>query len=203
MTIRYAYIARHGDADAFGDLTDAGREQVGLLGERLEHIPLDVIWHSPLPRAVDSAHEIARHRRSRTSVIESEELVDNVPYVPAPSETPPSWIPFFDGWDTGDATSGGEVAEAMIERFATTPDSAKSPNNTHELLITHAYPIAWFVRHALGAPPVRWLGIDSANTALTVIEYRTGLPPSLVMFNDMSHLPKQLQWTGFPVSIRP
>ncbi|QII07721.1 histidine phosphatase family protein [Rhodococcoides fascians A25f] len=203
MTTRYVYLARHGDADAFGRLTDVGREQAGLLGERLGHIPLDVVWHSPLPRAVDTAHEIVRHRRSHTPVIESDELIDNVPYVPTPNETPPSWIPFFDGWDADDALSGADTADHMIRRFAATPDSAEPRNDTHELLVTHAYPIAWFIRHALDAPRVRWLGIDSANTALTVIEYRTGLPPSVVMFNDMSHLPRQLQWTGFPTSIRP
>lgn len=203
MTTRYVYLARHGDADAFGRLTDVGREQAGLLGERLRHIPLDVLWHSPLPRAADTAHEIVRRRRSLIPVIESDELVDNVPYVPAPNETPAAWIPFFDGWKSDDASRGADTAEDMIRRFASTPDSAESRKDTHELLVTHAYPIAWFIRHALGAPPVRWLGIDSANTALTVIEYRTGLPPSVVMFNDMGHLPKRLQWSGFPSSIRP
>lgn len=43
--------------------------------------------------------------------------------------------------------------------------------------------IAWLVRHALDAPPARWLGLKSATTGLTVIEYRNGLPPTLVMFN--------------------
>lgn len=203
MTIRYVYIARHGDADAFGQLTDTGREQASLLGGRLEHIPLDVVWHSPLPRAAETAHEIARHRRSHTPVTEARELIDNVPYVPARNETPPSWIPFFDGWDADDAASGAEKAHNMITRFATTPDPADQASDTHELLITHAYPIAWFIRDALDAPPVRWLGLNSANTALTVIEYRPGLPPSIVIFNDMSHLPNRLQWTGFPKSVRP
>ena len=59
------------------------------------------------------------------------------------------------------------------------------------------------MRDALDAPPTRWLGLNSANTALTVIEYRAGLPPTIVMFNDMSHLPTDLRWTGFPQAIRP
>lgn len=40
--------------------------------------------------------------------------------------------------------------------------------------------------------------LNSANAALTVIEYRPGLPPGITMFNDMSHLPVELRWTGFP-----
>jgi probable phosphoglycerate mutase len=47
------------------------------------------------------------------------------------------------------------------------------------------------------------LGLESANTALTVIDYRPGLPPTLVMFNDMTHLPPVLRWSGFPEAARP
>jgi len=44
---------------------------------------------------------------------------------------------------------------------------------------------------------------SSASTALTLIEHRDGLPPTIVMFNDMSHLPNELRWTGFPTRARP
>ena len=50
---------------------------------------------------------------------------------------------------------------------------------------------------------MRWLGLSSANAALTVIEYRPSVPPSIVIFNDMSHLRRDLQWTGFPETLRP
>ncbi|MEU1735147.1 histidine phosphatase family protein [Streptosporangium sp. NPDC020145] len=203
MTTRHLYLVRHGAADAFGELTDTGRRQVGLLGERLAGVPVDVVWHSPLPRAVASARELAR-RLPGVPVIEAAELVDHVPYVPTAAETPPSWAGFFDGYDDAEAASGQSLAEALVARFAkVTGSAARAPRSTHEVLVTHAYPIAWLVRHALDAPPSRWLGLNSANTALTVIEYRDGLPPTIVMFNDMSHLPPDLRWTGFPEGVRP
>lgn len=197
MTTRHLYLARHGAANAFGELTDVGRRQSGLLGERLAGIPVDAVWHSPLPRAAASAHELARHLRN-PPVAEAAELVDHVPYVPSAAETPPSWTGFFDGYDEAEAASGHKLAEALVARFTREPETT-----THEVLVTHAYPIAWLVRHALDAPPYRWLGLNSANTALTVIEYRTALPPTIVMFNDMSHLPADLRWTGFPDAVRP
>lgn len=212
MATRYLYLARHGAADAFGALTAIGHQQAGLLGERLAGVPIDAVWHSPLPRAVASAHELARHLPN-VPVAEAAELIDHVPYVPSTAETPPSWVGFFDGYDDAEAASGHRLAEALVARFAKVPETTttKVPEtgtkgtqpDTHEVLVTHAYPIAWLVRHALDAPPSRWLGLNSANTALTVIEYRTGLPPTIVMFNDMSHLPAGLRWTGFPESIRP
>nr|WP_203453779.1 histidine phosphatase family protein [Jiangella aurantiaca] len=90
------------------------------------------------------------------------------------------WAGFFDGF------------------AALAPDG-----DTHEVLVTHAYPIAGLVRHVLDAPPARWLGLGSANTGLTVIEYRTGLPDALVIFNDLRHLPHELRWTGFRRTVRP
>ncbi|SDI10619.1 probable phosphoglycerate mutase [Sinosporangium album] len=201
MATRHLYLARHGAADAFGELTDVGRRQAGLLGERLAGIPVDAVWHSPLPRAGASAHELARHLPD-PPVAKAVELVDHVPYVPPAAETPRSWAGFFDGYDETEAASGHRLAQALVARFAKViPDP--TAKDTHEVLVTHAYPIAWLVRHALDAPPSRWLGLNSANAALTVIEYRNGLPPTLVMFNDMSHLPADLCWTGFPDHVRP
>ncbi|NRQ37759.1 histidine phosphatase family protein [Nonomuraea sp. NN258] len=195
MTTRHLYLARHGVADAFGELTEPGRRQMDLFGERLAGLPIDAVWHSPLPRAAASARILGRHLPG-ASVAEAAELVDHVPYVPAPAETPASWAGFFDGYDDAEAAEGHRLAEALVARFAKVPEPGAA--DVHEVLLTHAYPIAWLVRHAMDAPRSRWLGLNSGNTALTVIEYRTGLPPTIVMFNDMSHLPPELRWTGFP-----
>src|SRR6478735_5144846 len=105
MTTRHLYLARHGAANAFGELTGIGHRQASLLGERLAGVPVDAVWHSPLPRAVASAHELARHLPG-VPVTEAAELVDHVPYVPSAAETPPSWAGFFDGYDDAEAASG-------------------------------------------------------------------------------------------------
>ncbi|MEV0612868.1 histidine phosphatase family protein [Nonomuraea sp. NPDC050404] len=201
MTTRHLYLVRHGAADAFGNLTDVGRRQAALLGERLARLPIDAVWHSALPRAVASAHELARHLPANPPVTEAAELIDHVPYVPPAAEMPKPWAGFFDGYDDAEAASGRKLAEALVARFAQSPDPTAA--DTHEVLVTHAFQVAWLVRHALDAPPSRWLGMNSGNTALTVIDYRIGLPPTLVMFNDMSHLPADLRWTGFPDGTRP
>lgn len=200
MAARHLYLARHGAADAFGELTDVGRRQSRLLGERLAHVPVDAVWHSPLPRAAACARELARSLPG-VPVAAAAELVDHVPYVPDRAEMPRPWAGFFDGYDDEEAASGRRTADALVARFATAPDPGA--RGTHEVLVTHAYPIAWLVRQALDAPLSRWLGLECANAALTVIEYRPGLPPTLVMFNEMSHLPADLRWTGFPGCARP
>lgn len=48
------------------------------------------------------------------------------------------------------------------------------------------------------APKWRWLGLNHGNAALTVIRYTPGRPASVLVSNDMRHLPAELRWTGFP-----
>ncbi|NIH86755.1 histidine phosphatase family protein [Amycolatopsis granulosa] len=195
MATRHLYVVRHGAADPFGELTEVGRRQSELLGERLAALPVDAVWHSPLARAVNSARIIGAQLPG-VPVREAAELVDHVPYVPA--EPPPAWAGFFDGYDPAEAASGARLAEALIARFARPAET-----ETHEVLVTHAYQVAWLVRHALDAPLVRWLGLSCGNTALTAIEYRDGVTPAVLLFNDMGHLPPELRWTGFGPGPRP
>lgn len=195
MATRHLYVVRHGAADAFGELADVGQRQSELLGERLAGLPVDAVWHSPLPQAVRSARIVGGYLPG-VAVREAAELVDHVPYVP--DEIPPAWVGFFDGYDAEEVASGARIAEALVGRFARPADT-----ETHEVLVTHACSVAWLVRHALDAPPVRWLGLSCGNTALTAIEYRDGVAPTMLSYNDMSHLPPALRWTGFGPGARP
>ena len=63
----------------------------------------------------------------------------------------------------------------------------------HDLLITHNFVIAWLVREALGAPDWRWLSINQANCGLTVLTQKTGRPWSLLVHNDLAHLPFEMR----------
>ncbi|MFC7304342.1 histidine phosphatase family protein [Streptomyces monticola] len=203
MATRHLYVVRHGDADPFGELTDVGHRQAELLAKRLALLPVDAVWHSPLPRAARTARIIGE-QLADVPVREAAELVDHIPYVPA--EMPPAWAGFFDGFDADEAAAGARLADALTDRFARPADGGTGTGagaGTHEVLVTHAYQVAWLMRHALEAPPTRWLGLHTANTALTAIQYRDGLPPTVLAYNDMAHLPADLRWTGFGPGLRP
>lgn len=162
MAARTLYLVRHGAADAWGQLTDEGREQSRLVGRRLSRMPIDVVWHSPLARAVESAQIIAA-QMPRVLLDEAAELVDHVPFVPDSEDLSPSWTGFFDGYDRAEAEAGRRSADELAARFGTPNIRASRP--THEVAVTHAYPIAWMVRDALGAPPARWMSLGGvANT---------------------------------------
>lgn len=185
MTRRTLYLARHGEADALGVLTERGREQCRRLGRRLAQSPIDVVWHSPLPRAVDSAAVIARSL-PRVLVDEAPELIDHIPHVPDLAGMTPTWAAFFDGFGAEEATAGERIARSLTERFARAHGAEARPTN--EVLITHAYSVAWMVRDALAAPPESWRSLAGmANAALTVIEYDDG-PPLVHFVGERSHL---------------
>lgn len=195
MATRHLYVVRHGAADPFGELTEVGRRQGELLAKRLARLPVDAVWHSPLSRAAKTAEIIGGHLTG-VPVGEAMELVDNVPHVPA--DPPPAWRGLFDGYDPAEAAEGVRIAAALTERFARPAEV-----ETHEVLVTHAYPVAWLVRDALDAPPARWLGLSCGNTALTAIDHYDGGAPAVLVYNDMGHLPEDLRWTGFGPGPRP
>ena len=189
--MRTLYLARHGEAD--GDLTDAGRRQATLLGERLAGQPVTALHHSPLPRARQTA-ELVAASLGDVPVHETELLADYPPYLPLASELPWAFasaaLAHLADY-TVDARSGGPtLASRALAEFATA-------ETRQDVLITHSQLVCWFVRAALGAPEWRWLGINAANAGLTVIQYREYWPPSVITFNDQSHLPLELRWTGF------
>ena len=118
-------------------------------------------------------------------------LFDCIPSGPAP-ETPKVYDPFF-----------GSVTEAEIEAGSAQMADAAAEflrshrEDRHDLLITHNFVIAWLVREALGAPDWRWLSINQANCGLTVLTQKSGRPWSLLVHNDLAHLPPEMR-TGLP-----
>lgn len=193
---RVLYLVRHGEAHyPDGKLTETGRRQADLLGARLAGERLTAIHHSPAPRATQTAQLIGAHLPG--ALVQPSELVgDNVPYVPTKDELAADFAPaalaFIDQFDEASRTHGPALSRAALARFA-----GPTGGDVHELVVTHSQIVAWFVRAALHAPDWRWLGLNAANAALTIIRYRPGRPADLVEFNDQAHLPAELRWTGF------
>jgi probable phosphoglycerate mutase len=192
--VRTLYLARHGEAD--GDLTAGGRRQATLLGRRLVGKGITVVHHSPLPRAVRTAGLVVAELGD-VPVRQSDLLADYVPHVPEPGDLPPVFAPIAErhlaDYTDEERRDGPGLATRALAEFATPAD-----DDRRELIVAHSQIVCWFVRDALAMPRWRWLGINAANAGLTVIEYRPGCPASVVMFNDLSHLPPELRWTGFP-----
>lgn len=200
---RYLYLARHGEAlpDESG-LSDTGRQQAILLGERLRARPITAVHHGPLPRAQQTAQLVAA-QLDGVSLACSPAAGDYVPYIPERHELPTGgaevFLRFLEPVTAEEAAEGRELAEKAREQFV---GPVAGDTDRHELVVTHNFLVAWLVRQALDAPAWRWLGLNFGHAALTVIRYAPGFPPTLLTYNDMSHLPPELRWTGFPAELQ-
>jgi Histidine phosphatase superfamily (branch 1) len=60
LMTHFLYLVRHGEAGPHdGPLSEAGKEQARLTGQRLSEVPFSAIYHGPLPRAAETAGLIA------------------------------------------------------------------------------------------------------------------------------------------------
>jgi len=194
---RYLYLVRHGEADDDDALTGAGRLQASAAGERLRYTRFSAIRHSPMQRAEETADLIADFLPG-VPVGASGLLGDYLPPVSGPPDLPPPYAGLLGSYTPEERSEGAELASAAIQRYA-----RPGGQDDSELIVTHNFLIGWFVRHALDAPDWRWMGLNQCNGGITVILYRTGMPASLVSYNDIGHLPPALRWTGFPAEIVP
>ncbi|OCG73858.1 histidine phosphatase family protein [Microbacterium sediminis] len=192
----YIYLVRHGEQqDAEhgvedGPLSSRGRRQARALADRLSGIPFDAVWHSPLQRTSETARLIAE-RMPAVEPLPHALLFDCVP-TGLTDETPAAYEPFF-GAVTQEQIEAGraQMADAMGEFLV------RKQDEVHELLITHNFVIAWFVREVLDAPEWRWMTLNQAHGGLSVIAQKPGRPWTLVTHNDVAHLPVELR-TGLP-----
>ena len=153
-------------------------------------MPFSGAWHSPLQRAAKTA-ELITKRLPALHCEASPLLFDCIPSGRAP-ETPSAYDPFFGSVTDDEIAAGRAQMEDAVAEFLQPRRSQR-----HDLLITHNFVIAWFVREVLGAPDWRWVGINQANCGLTVLQQKPGRPWTLVTHNDLGHLPVELR-TGLP-----
>ncbi|WP_415949388.1 histidine phosphatase family protein [Streptomyces sp. KLOTTS4A1] len=199
---RYLYLARHGEATADeSGLTEAGRAQARLLGERLRHTPLSAVTHGPLARATETAH-LVHEQLGAVPLSASPVVGDYLPHLPSREELPARsadfYLSFLDRFPAAEREEGPALAQRALAEFT---GPVESDEDRHELVVTHNFLVGWLVRDALDAPAWRWLGLNHANAGLTVIRYAPGRPANLLCYNDTRHLSGPLRWTGLPPEV--
>ena len=203
-TTRLLYLARHAEPGTDGvALTSRGARQAEYLGRRLAKLPLSRITHGPLRRAAETARIVAEQFENPPPLSEVDAAGDYVPHVPDRDEVPDAWVdavlPYFADVPEEEASQGATLGSRAIDQLAGRATDGREPV---EVVITHAFTIGWLVRHALDAPNWRWWPPNQCHAGLTVIRYGHDGSPTVVVANDVAHLPAGLRWTGFPDHLR-
>lgn len=184
------YLVRHGEQGpasehaSDGGLSHLGREQADRLGQRLRTVPFTAIHHSPLARAAQTADIVAGHL-PHVPRHDCDLIADRTP-VPSATQRgryPGRWLAWLDRVPEDERDEDGTALQTAVEHFG-----VAGQHNRYELLITHNFVIGWFVRHVLDAPLWRWIGLNQANCAITIVQFDSDRPSTLVSFNDTGHL---------------
>lgn len=184
------YLVRHGEQDRAsghaqgGGLSQLGREQADRLGGRLRTVPFSAVHYSPMARAAETADIVCSHL-PQVPQHACDFVADRTP-VPSTGQReqyPGRWLAWLDGVPADERDEDATALGAAVEHFGITGD-----NDRRELLITHNFVIGWFVRHVLDAPVWRWIGLNQANCAITIVQWDSDQLPTLVSFNDTGHL---------------
>jgi serine/threonine-protein phosphatase PGAM5 len=179
-SVHVLFLVRHG---AYGlvtrELNALGKKQASLLADRLMVMPakFDEIVTSEMTRAEQTGDIIA----AKLGMTCQRDPLLNEAHPPA-----------FDVSGYTPKPGDEQRLEAAWTRYAQpSPDMPRV-----DILVCHGDVIRWFVMKALGVDTAHWNSMTIANCSLTVIVIPPNGTPELAMYNDVSHVPLDMQtWT--------
>jgi serine/threonine-protein phosphatase PGAM5 len=188
--VRTLYLIRHGqyDHEDVGDPVDGpglvplGVAQARLVAARLRAMPVEMtsLHSSTMTRARQTALVIQADL-SELELQQSDLLREC---------TPPTWRE--DVMAEVVPEKAAECAEhlerAIAEYFVPSPDRGR-----HDIIVCHGNVIRYFVTKILGVDLKSWLGMSIGNCSLTGVRIKPNGTMTLLSFNDVGHLPPNLQ----------
>lgn len=197
------YLARHAQTassavDSFNGqrelpLTEQGRAQARLLGQRLAGVRFDAVYRSPLGRTGETAALVAPALQA--SILRGLIEIDYGGWEGLSAAAARTADPArYDAW-VADPSSigppGGETAAQVAERAlaAIAEICARHPGDERILAVSHKATLRVLGAALTGAPVssyrARW---PQDECALNLVELRPGKEPFLRLWNDTSHL---------------
>ncbi|CAJ0953681.1 unnamed protein product, partial [Mesorhabditis belari] len=164
-------------------LTELGKEQAALIGERLaaSGLKFTKLTMSTMNRATETANIILTKLPESLPRSSDSLLEEGAPYPPEPSHL--TWKP-----DMQHFYREGSRIEAAFRKYIhrAPPEQAE---NSYEIIVCHGNVIRYFVCRALQFPVEGWLRLSLANCSLaSLIVYPDGTV-ALNGFGDLGHIP--------------
>jgi broad specificity phosphatase PhoE len=190
-------LVRHGETESnktkviqghlHGALSDLGKEQAKLVGEKLKDENLGAIYSSDLKRTMDTAKEI--HKFHDVDLIPDKTLrersfgcLEGKPssdYKEIISELSDGWINF--------KPEGGESKREVHARVSGAFDRIAEKNDKDIVLVSHGGALFCLMHHLCDEPLKKDSEYWHSNTGVTYLE-KDGDKWKIVKFNDTEHL---------------
>nr|XP_043881190.1 serine/threonine-protein phosphatase PGAM5, mitochondrial isoform X1 [Solea senegalensis] len=184
LLIRHSQYNLSGNTDKERILTPLGREQAELTGQRLAALGLkyDVLIHSSMSRATETAHIISKHLPGPgVELVSCDLLREGAPIEPVPPVS--HWKP-----EAVQYHEDGARIEAAFRRYIHRANPEQK-EDSYEIIVCHANVIRYFVCRALQFPPEGWLRIGLNNGSITWLTIRPSGRVALRTLGDAGFMP--------------
>lgn len=189
--IRTIYLIRHGDyeiederdPDVGKELIPLGIAQARLIASRLNSLPVKItsLISSTMTRARQTAMII--NREFPNLELRKDSLIREC--------TPPTWRKDIMAKETESDLKicVDNLEAAFIKYFIPSPDD----EDRNDIIVCHGNVIRYFVTQALKVNTLAWLKMTIGNCSLTIVRIMPDGSTKLISFNDVGHLPPNLQ----------
>jgi serine/threonine-protein phosphatase PGAM5 len=188
--IRTIVLVRHGvydeedprDPEVGRALVPKGEEQARLTGARLARPPIHV----------DALHASTMTRARQTAEIIGQALHGIKPRLSGDLKecTPPT---AREDVMARQRAGGPDSCQQGLERAWARYFRPSGRRDSTDVIVCHGNVIRYFVSRALGLDPRLWLNMTIANCSVSVVEVRPDGSTRLVSFDDVGHLPPEMQ----------
>lgn len=182
LLIRHGQYNLKGKLDSERYLTELGRQQASLTGQRLAelNLPLTYLVCSTMTRAQQTAGLIRQNLPEDLPVkVDDPLLCEGAPYPPEPPNR--SWYPedkFF--------ADGARIEAAFRKYFhRAEPEQEK---DSYEVIVCHANVIRYFVCRALQLPPEAWLRMSLKHASVSWVTIRPSGKVSIRGIGEAGHI---------------
>jgi broad specificity phosphatase PhoE len=175
------------------DLSEEGRRQAELLGERLQRGRIDALYSSSLSRAVQTAEIIGARCGLTPSIVDGLREIDHGHWEGLTRADVEERFPGeYQAWEEDPFTyapEGGESGVAVLARAlpALRAIVTKHPAQ-HVVIVSHKATIRLLLSSLLGFDERGYRDrLDQAPACLNVLDFRDAVHVRLMLFNDTSH----------------
>jgi|SRR5688572_15602254 len=188
--------------EGHAELSDYGREQVGLLAERLKELEVDAVYSSTMSRARSTASILAKPHG--LEVIERDELreIDHGHWEGlSRSEVEARFGEEYTTWEADPfvfAPQGGEAGVTVMARaLPVIREIVVAHEGGTALVVSHKATLRMILSSLLGFDARGYRDrLDQAPACLNVVEFLDPVRARLMLFNDVSHYSKAPRQAG-------
>ncbi len=207
------YLIRHGATELSAEdrfagavdvlLSDEGRNQARLLGERLAHDRISAVYASPMKRTVSTAELVARpHRLDVERVDAFREIGHGRWEGKSRADVAREYKHEYERWEQDPYTFAPAGGESGLQVTARALPALLQLVETHEgmpfVVVSHKATIRLLLSSLIGFDPRKYRDrLDQSPAALNILDFKDAANARLTLFNDVSHY--QSEVPGVPV----